>query len=177
MAITHIKQRLEPIAHDDVLLALLTRELPEGASQTWPEGSPVSFSSGLLVEFVAPTTALLAGYALDAGHNTTGRTATIVLARAPIEIEVNFLGAAAADNVLAAADMGGKFDLLKSTTLIKAANPGWYLSDATADPSHRITQFAPAKLVNQVETVSAAGDTNARVRCAPIDTKTHWNAT
>lgn len=177
MAITHTKARLEPIVHDDVLLSLITRRLPEGASQTFKSHSPVALSSGLVVAFVAPATALLAGFALSDGSNTTGAYTDVVLAVGGLEIEANFLGSAAADNVLAAADLGGKFDLLSSSTLINGALPGWYISDATADPSVRICEFPPVRVANSTSTRTAAGDTNARVRAQPIQTKTHWNAT
>jgi hypothetical protein len=176
--ITQVKQGLVVLQHDAVMLELLTRVIPEGATQTWPAGSPVAISSGLAVVFVAPTTAKLAGFALSEGHNlAAGQDAEVVLARSPVEVEVSFLGAAAADNVLAAADYGSKFDLLSSATLINSADPGWYLSDATADPALRITQFPPIRVPNSENSRTTAGDTNARVYAAPIPTKTHWNDT
>jgi hypothetical protein len=177
MAVTHTKKGLSIVLHDTVLLETITRVLPEGASQTFPAGSPLAFSSGLLVVFVAPTTALLAAFTEEVGHNTTGARTTCVLAVPGVEIEANFLGAAAADNVIAAADMGGKFDLLSSSTLIGGASAGWYISDATADPSVRLSAFAPLREANRLESVGATGDTNCRVRATPIQTKTHWNAT
>lgn len=177
MAITQDKAALKIVRPDAVMLELITREWPEGASQTFVKYSPLALSSGLAIAFVAPTTALLAGFALSDGHNSTGASVSVVLAVPEVEIEANFLGAAAADNVLAAADFGGKFDLLASATLLGAASPGWYISDATADPSVRISQFPPIAKANQAEVRTAAGDTNARVRAIPIATKTHWNAT
>lgn len=174
--ITHAKKGLSIIVHDAVLLETITRVIPEGASQTFPAGSPLAYSSGLLVEFVAPATALLAAFTEEAGQNGTGKRTTCVLAMPSIvEVEANFLGAAAADNTIAAADVGGKFDLLKSTTLIGGASAGWYISDATADPSVRIATFAPMREPNEVRSVGQALDVNCRVRARLIATKTHWN--
>lgn len=175
MAITQDKAALKVVRPDAVMLELITREWPEGASQTFVKYSPLALSSGLAIAFVAPATAKLAAWALTDGHNTTGASVSVALAVAEVEIEANFLGAAAADNILAAADFGEKFDLLASSTLLGASSPGWYISDATADPSVRICQFPPIAKPNQLPTRTAALDTNARVRARSITTKTHWN--
>ena len=175
MANTWGKAALDIVVPDSEFLALITREAPEGASQTFPAFSPTKIASGLHAVFVNPTDGLLAAFAVIAGQNTTGANTKIVRAVQGVEIEANFLGAAAADNVLAAADYGGKFDLLSSSTLIGGASAGWYISDATADPSVRISAFKTSHpLPNVVATDPAVGDTNARVRAIPILTKTHW---
>src|SRR5262245_14573368 len=133
MAVTHVKNRLEVIVHDATMLESITREWPEGASQTFLAGAPLKLVSGLALKFVTPTDGKLAGFALSDGHNVaSGASVTVIPAFPHIEIECNFLGAAAADNVLAAADFGNKFDLLESTTLIGGDTAGWYISDATA---------------------------------------------
>lgn len=177
MATTHIKQRLD-VVQDDAMLSLITRQLPEGASQTFVLNAPVAIASGYVVVFVAPTTAKLAGFAMSDGHNSAAGTDSVdvVLAVPGItKIEANFLGSAAADNVLAAADFGSKFDLASSSTLINGDSPGWYIADTTSDPSVRICQFPPMRVANTTQVRTAAGDTNARVYATPIATKTHWD--
>lgn len=177
MAITHDKAALKIVRPDAVMLELITREWPEGASQTFVKYSPLALSSGLAIAFVAPGTAKLAAWALTDGHNTTGASVSVVLATPEVEIEANFLGAAAADNVLAAADFGGKFDIDVSATLLGASSPGWYIKDATADPTVRITQFPPVAKANSSTVRTAAGDTNARVRAMAMYSVTHWDTT
>lgn len=173
--ITHDKARLEVIVHDAVMLELITRRVPEAASQTFKLNAPIKLASGLAAEFVNPADALLAGYALTDGQNlASGGVTDIVLALPHVEIEANFLGNAAADNVLAAADLGGPFDLAKSATLLGASAPGWYLSDTTADVAFRMSGFPPIRKANSENSRTLAGDTNARVRAIAMFDKTLW---
>ena len=172
---THAKARMEVIVHDATMLELVTRQLPEGASQTFKLNSPVALSSGLVVEFVAPATLLLAGYAMSDGKNVaSGGFTDVVLAMGGVEIEANFLGSGAADQVLAAANLGSKFDLGVSASLFSSTR-GWYIQNTAADPSHRICAFPPLRMANVPELRTQAGDTNARVRARFIATKSLWN--
>lgn len=178
MATTQDKAALKIVRPDAVMLELITREWPEGASQTFVKYSPLALSSGLAVAFVAPATALLAGWALSDGHNTTGASVSVALAGPEVEIEANMMGATTATNyVLLATDMGAKYDLAYSATFLGASSPGWALTATTVDPAVRVVQFPPIARPNEMPTRTAAGDTNARVRARAIDTKTHWNAT
>lgn len=178
MAITQDKAALKVVRPDAVMLELITREWPEGASQTFVKYSPLALSSGLAIAFVAPTTAKLAAWALTDGHNTTGASVSVALAVAEVEVEANLMGATmATDYVLLAADFGAKYDLAYSATFLGSASPAWAITATTADPAIRVCQFPPIAKANQKETRTAAGDTNARVRARAISTKTHWNDT
>lgn len=172
--VTHQRQRLEVVVQDSALLELISRRMPEAASQTFKLNAPVKLSSGLVAEFVNPTDGLLAGYALADGQNATGKMTDIVLALAHVSIEANFLGAAAAANVLAAADMGLKFALAKDANLLGTGKPGWYILDSATENSHRISEFPPLRMANVDNAYTSAGDTDARVRATPILTKTQW---
>ncbi len=176
MAKTYQKGCLQPILPSNSYLSLYERQLPEGASQTFPEGAPLKFASGLLLEFVNPTDAKLAAWSLEAGQNTTGATAKVLLASEVNWIEANFLGSAAADNVLAAGDIGTAFDLAKSTTLLGAASAGWYIQDSTSDACAKIGGLVSAQVLPQSDSsYPEVGDTNARVRARILNTKTAWD--
>jgi hypothetical protein len=168
---------MQVIAPDAVFLELITREVPEGASQTFKMGSPLKLGSGLAVEFVNPTDALLAYFSEEDGHNDTGSTIKVIRATPHIEIEGNFLADAAENNVLAAGDLGAQFDIDVSTTLIGGATRGWYITDTTTDPVVRICSFpAVTGEANSAQSTTIAGDTNARVRAVPISSKLLWTA-
>lgn len=177
MAVTWTKKPLRPIVESNSFLSLYERYIPEGASQTFPAGAPLKMASGLAVVFVAPSDADLAAFSLEAGHNTTGAEIECILAYPGVEFEANFLGSAAADNVLAAGDLGGAgFDLAASSTLIGGASAGWYLADTTSSVSARICAFrAQSPEPNVLQSQPAAGDTNARVRCCPLFSVLLWD--
>lgn len=165
MALTHNKLPLRPFYSSNPYMSLFERDYPEAASQTFPACAPLKIVSGLLAEWVNPTDADVFAISLTAGQNTTGATVKAVFATPDLELEGNFLGSAAADNVLAAADLGLSVDLAKSTTLIdNAANPGWYFADTTSDVACVITQLRCNQVPpNSTQTNTAVGDTNARV--------------
>lgn len=133
---------------------------PEAASQTFLTASPVIWSSGYLaIASTDPVTSLI-GFSLQAGSNVAAGSATTkwIPCYAGLKVFGNFLGAAAADNTLAAADLGTTRDL---TVL---ASNYWYILDAGAAPGVIITSFASDQRVpNNSETVAVAGDTNARI--------------
>jgi hypothetical protein len=153
-------------------LSLFERDWPEGANQTFPVGAPLKLVSGLTQVFVNPTDAPLAAFSLSAGQNTTGATTQVVLAVPYLEIEGNFLGAAAADNVLAAADLGSSRDLASDANLLGTGEAGWYIKDSAADPAVVICGFLTDQVLPTVnDTNPAAGDTNARVRARVLKGK------
>jgi hypothetical protein len=176
MANTWPKFPLKPIVPSNSYLSLLERDYLEGASQTFPAGAPLKLSSGLLIEWVNPTDADIFAISVTAGQNTTGATVKTIVAKPELELCANFLGSAAADNVLAAADMGLTRDLAKSTTLVdNATNPGWYFADTSSDVAIQISQFrADLVLPNVTQTNPATGDTNARVFASIIAGKSWW---
>ncbi len=177
MAKTYTKQALRPIEPSNVYGSLVERKLPEGASQTFPPGSPLKLASGLAIVFVSASDGPIAAISTESGHNTaSGSEIMCVIAHPNLEIEANFLGSAAADNVLAAADFGGDFDLATSTTLIGGADAGWYIQDSTSSVSvtmmnYRVNQLSPTSNVMLAE----AGDTNARVRARILQDVLHFD--
>lgn len=176
MAKTYPKQALAVSIPSDAWLGYNTRYVPEGASQTFVSSSPLVFSSGYLVVGATPTTAI-AAFALQAGSNTTAGAVNVPVLPVynGVVIFANFLGAAAADNVIAAADLGGSFDLDLSATLLGASSPGWYIEDGAASACIKITSFASDYIFPNIsETVAVVGDTNARVTGEVVDSVYAW---
>ena len=179
---THIRNRMEVVVHDNVILALITQQLPEGASQTFPAGSPLKYDSGsgTLLEFVAITDSDLAAFATQAAHNDAagGEVSGVILVPGLFQLEGNFLGAAAAANVLAQTDFMKAFELAKSSTLVHGTDPGWYIADVTTNPALRISAFLTSyPLPNVIDgDKTKAGDTDARVRAVPLISKLEWDA-
>lgn len=177
MAQTFTKQALRPIEPSNPYCSLVERRLPEGASQTFPPGSPLKLASGLAIVFVSASDGPIAAISVESGHNTaSGSEIACIIAHPNLEIEANFLGSAAADNVLAAADFGSDFDLASSSTLINSADAGWYIQDSTSSVSvtmmnYRVNQISPT--TNAL--LAAAGDTNARVRARILQDVLHYD--
>lgn len=176
MARTYQKKGMYPTVPSNSYMSLIERDnLLEGASQTFPIGAPLSYSSGLLVVFVAPTTAKIAAFALEAGHNTTGSTVHGCLATPEVEIEGNLLTSSAADYVLLATDNGRALDLASNANLEGTSLPGWYIQATTSDPSVTVCNFycdqQDPKLPAAYPT---AGDTNARIRARVTSGKSVW---
>ena len=176
MAETWDKGPLRLFSLSNSFLSLVERRVPEGASQTFVTHAPLKIVSGLAVEWTSGTD--IAFWSAGDGRNTTGADAMVYFATPELGIEANFLGSAAADNVLAAADFGTAFDLAKSATLLGTGKPGWYLQDSTSSVMARICQFhCEMALPNKLPTLRpTAGDTNARVRALPLTANLHWDA-
>jgi hypothetical protein len=176
MALTWPKLPLRPFYSSNPFLSLFERDYLEAASQTFPACAPLKNSSGLLAEWVSPSDGDIVAVSLTAGQNTTGATVKAVIATPDLELEGNFLGSAAADNVLAAGDLFLTRDLAKSTTLVdNATNPGWYIADTSSAVAVVITQFACNQVIpNVLQTKPLAGDTNARVFCKILAGGTPW---
>lgn len=176
MAKTFLKGHLQPIMPSNSYLSLYERILPEAASQTFPEGSPLKFASGLLAKWVSTGDAKIAAISLEEGQNTTGAQAKVVLTSDVLWIEANFLGSSAADNVLAAADVGTAFDLAENANLLGTAEAGWYLQDSTSDAVARIGALVSSIVLPQSDSsFPEVGDTNARVRARILTDKTIWD--
>lgn len=172
---TGLKRPLVAFNSSNPYGSLYERDLAEGASQTFPVGAPLKISSGLLIEWVNPTDADIHSFSLTEGHNDTGSTVKVVMAFPDVEIEANFLGSAAADNVLAAADCGLTRDLAKGTDLLGTGEDGWYIADTSGDVAVIISQFRSNQVLpNQLNSFAQVGDTNARVFAKIIAGKSLW---
>lgn len=163
---TFRKQALAVAIPSDAYLGYVSRNLPEGASQTFVSSAPVVITAGFIVEGANPVTAV-GLIALEAAHNN-GVAGAVTVKVIPcyhgLVLFGNLLGAAAADNVLAATDLGLNVRLSRSATLLGAASPGWFFEDTAASVAVKITSFeSDQRVPNNVETIAVAGDTNARL--------------
>lgn len=173
MAETWLKRPLFAVAPSAAIIGLMERRWPEGASQTFPIGSPLKVSSNALVEWTAGTD--LAALSCAAGQNTTGATCAVYFLLPGIELEGNFLAGSAADNVLAAGDVGTAYVLAKGTNLLGTGNDGWYIEDNVTNACVKISELmAEQPIPNVNATYPAVGDTNARVRAMPLIANLYW---
>lgn len=165
MAVTYVKQGLRVYLPDDSYLSFAERSYPEGATQTYPLGSPLKASSGNLVVWVNPSDADIIGFALKAGQNASAGTkqVPILLAIPELIIEASFLAASAADNVLAAADLWIARDLEYDADFLPGSLPGWYVEDAADAAAVTIVGFAAGTVNETMQSAAVAGDTNARI--------------
>ena len=142
----------------------LRQDIPKASATTFVVGAPIKLASGLALEWVNPSDADIWAFSLAAAVDGE-TTVEAIYATVDVILEANFLGAAAADNVLAAADLGLARDLLKGTNLLGTGVAGWYISDAAADAGVTICEFDSQYTFPTVnESKAVVGDTNARVR-------------
>lgn len=144
--------------------------LPEAASQTFLANAPVIWSSGYIAAGTSVCTALI-GFSLKAGNNSTAGAynAEVIPCYAGLKVFGNFLGSAAADNVLAAADLGTSVQLALLTSNY------WYFLDSTSTPGVILTSFeSDQRVPNVSETVAVAGDTNARITGEVLASVNDW---
>lgn len=173
MATTWPKTAMRAVMPSNSYLSLVERRVPEAASQTFAIGSLLTYSSGLYAVWASGD---LSAISCQEGQNTTGAFTNVYLILPGVELEANFLGSAAADNVLAAADHGTAFDVAVSSTLLGASSPGFYIQDSTSATKVRIifgaegVPFGP----QATESYVAAGDTNAIVRGIPLISALLW---
>jgi hypothetical protein len=158
-------------------LSILFREFPEAASQTFEDGWPCKLVNGLVTEWVSVSDAFLACFAAQDASGTTSQACQVVLAEPSfIVVEGNLLDTSAADEVLAAADLGVEKELAKDSNLLGTGLAGWYIRDQTSAPAVRIQSFRNSYPSPTVEpSASEVGDTNARVRGRLIDAICLWN--
>lgn len=176
MANTYPKLPLRVGVPSNSFLSLMERAYPEGASQTFPVGSPLKLASGLAVVWVSPTDGALAAFSLTAGQNVaSGAVTKVILAEPHVELEANLLGSAAADYTLAATDLGTAYDLKSAANLLGTGSAGWYFAATTTDVAVRICDLRSAITIpNQLASFPATGDTNARVKARVEKTKSLW---
>ena len=172
MAKTHVIRSVGANVLNNPMLSYWAQWEPEGASQTFTAGSPVVWSSGLLV---ASTSAIetdagnkLTGIAIEDGHNTTASVTNLckfIPAVDGVIFYANLLTGDGADNVLAAADLGqGATQALRSKSgLITSGVTDWFLDDADANGTQIVSFTNDITPSNQDEPRTDAGDTNARV--------------
>lgn len=172
MAKTFPTKALAVTSTHDAFLTFAQVTLPEGASQTWPAHSPVKWASGYIAEWVSVADADIAGFAEEAGNNGTAgaNDQRIVLALPGIELEANFLDAAAADEVFVqATDLGVTAGLTKGANLLGTGLAGWYFEDGgTAAVITTQLAEAPISFNDRVDYAPEDGDTNVRIRARVV---------
>lgn len=181
MAITGQKQHLRIGIPNDAWLSFAARYLPEGASQTFVSEAPLVWSSGLVVEATTPvnTTNKPIGFALTAGQNGTGKFTKMLPAYHGLMVFATFLAAAAADQVLAATDMGLLYLLQKTANFPTTAANGWYLEKTVTNAVMRVTSFGAPNPTDQypnntTQVAFVAGDTNPRLGCELVAAGNAW---
>lgn len=180
MAQTFVKRTISPKMPTDAMLAVAPLYIPEGASQTFKACSPLVFSSGYLVT-ASGTVESVEAFALEDGHNGSAGAYKVKVLPAVSGVHAygNLLTTAAADNTLAATDLGAKVQLLYSATAGVGSTPIWYFGDSASTPCFKIVSFTPDPdhIIPNVSTIDAAsGDTNARVFAVLLGSAADWNA-
>lgn len=170
MAVTYPYRGVKVKAEDSFLSAIV-REAPEAASQTFPIGAPLIFSSGLVAEEAA-TVDLdgdVIGFAARAGQNGTGKVSSFIPAFAGIEFFANFLNNANphnTTNAIAAADVGGTFEIQKDTNIVGDGGAAvWHVADVgTTAAALMVSLQSDHTPENQLNAGGAqVADLNARV--------------
>lgn len=167
MATTWPRRASYPTVPSNSYISLIERNNGlMGASQTFVAGAPLSYSSGLLVVFVNPTTAKIAAWASESASGVINSRLKYILATPEVEIEANLLATSAGTYTLLATDLGTALDLAVSATLEGTGLPGWYIAKTTSDPSVTVSEFYSDIVPPQKAspTFPAAGDIDARVR-------------
>lgn len=165
MAKTYPKRGIQVFAPNDAYLSSVSVYLPEGLNQTYTGVNPVVVTSGYVVLAADPVTAI-AGICVEDAHNAAAGaySVRVIPVSEDVGVYANFLGNAAADNVLAAADLYLKRDFEYDANMISTGVGGWYIEDGAAAASVRIVSFnSDIAIPNNSESIAVAGDTNARV--------------
>lgn len=165
MAKTYPKRGIQVFAPNDAYLSSVSVYLPEGASQTFTGVNPIVVTSGYVVLAADPVTSVM-GICVEDGHNTTAGTynVRVIPVSQDVGVYANFLGNAAADNVLAAADLYLSRDFEYDANMITTGEGGWYVEDGAASASVKIVSFnSDIAIPNNSQSEAEAGDTNARV--------------
>jgi len=180
MAKTFVKGQMAVRMPNDAMLAVVPYYLQEGASQTFLNGSPVVITSGYVVA-AADGATTVEGFALEDAHNSAAGTDKIKIVPAStgnaLHVYANFLTTAAADNILAATDLGLNATIEYAATASSSGGPIWHAGDSESSAGLRLVGFEcePAYIpANQAELGPVAGDTNARCRFALLDTAADW---
>lgn len=183
MAKTFAKTTIHVFTPNNAILESVVVYLPEAASVSGLAGTPLVWASGYIDETTAPCESLVA-FAMEDGHNSTpaGTDILKVLPAAPgsfIHLHGNLLSTAAADNVLAATDLGAKVQLDFDATAGADGGPIWFLGDSASNAGLKIVSFEcdPQAIPQAQDSLKAvAGDTNARVTAVLLDSAADWAA-
>lgn len=174
MAKTYDTLGLKAIHPFQPLGSWLRQDLPKASATAIVKGAPIKMASGLAVEWVNPTDADIDGFTMAAAVDGE-TTVESIYATEDVVLELTFLGSAAADNVLAAADHHKSVDLAKGANLLGTGVAGWYAADTTVDVAVKIISFESSKILpNSSETIAVVGDTNARVRAHVLPGVSSW---
>lgn len=166
MAKTFLKMPLRVGIPSDAFLNYAKVYEPLGASQTFLAGAPVVWSSGYIVEGAQTPATAVDAFALKAA--TSGSAGAYQIPVLPcyhgLNVFANFLGAAGADNTLAAADLGNDFQLYYTATAGPGSTPLWFILDSSSGSEAVVMTsfYSDEQVPNQSETLAVAGDTNAR---------------
>jgi len=170
MAKTFAKAAMLAVNPNDPFLGLVAEEWPEGASQSYPDGSPVVVTSGYIVAAATTNPTSIWGLSSGAAHNTTAGAyqQKVIPLVAGMVLEANLMNdAAGADGTLATTDLGTKYDINYGANFLGTGKKGWFFSKTTGGVSIRIYSFKSTTVTpNSTEMLALSGDTNARVRGA-----------
>lgn len=165
MAKTYPKRGIQVFAPNDAYLSSVSVYLPEGLNQTFEGVNPIVVTSGYVVLAADPVTSVM-GICVEDAHNAAAGTynVRVIPVSQDVGVYANFLGNAAADNVLAAADLYLSRDFEYDANMISAGVGGWYVEDGAASASVKIVSFnSDIAIPNNAQSEAEAGDTNARV--------------
>lgn len=175
MATTWLKKTLTVHLPTDAMLATLPIYNYEASSQTFLAGSPVVFSSGYIAVATDAVTTC-AGFAMEDAHNITAGTQKIKMVPASVGRVLQFFGnqltTAAADNVLAATDLGSNQQINYEAAGGSDGSAIWHIGDSGSSAGCKIVQFkadAGSLPPNSSVVEPTAGDTNARVLAQLLD--------
>lgn len=141
----------------------------EGATQTYPAGSPVVLTGGYIVAAASPATDIY-GFAVEAGHNVAAGAAKchVIRVTEAHEVVANLLEGGAANHTIAITDIGSPVDLIYDANLLGTGLGGWYFdTPAAAGGSVIVTSLAGDQVPPSGRGPSRfaeVGDINARVR-------------
>lgn len=166
------KQPLRVSAPNDAYLGAVSVYWPEAASQTFKANALVQFNGGYIEQCASPivtsTLEPVAGICLEDAHNTTAgayQVRCVPLLGDAIGFYANFMANTGTTNTLAAADLGGTFQLQLGANFLGTGVPGWFLADVATNGGATLISFAsdyPA-IPNQSATIAVAGDVDARI--------------
>ncbi len=166
MAKTYPKRGIQVFAPNDAYLSSVSVYLPEGQTQTFEGVNPIVVTSGYVVLAADPVTSVM-GICVEDAHNSAADgtyNVRVIPVSQDVGVYANFLGNAAADNVLAAADLYLSRDFEYDANMISAGVGGWYVEDGAASVSVKIVSFnSDIAIPNNAQSEAEAGDTNARV--------------
>ena len=148
---------------------------PEGASQTFTAGSPVVWSSGLLVAATSPIEAdtpnKVTGLAIEDGHNAAAAASNrckFVPAIDGVIFYANLLTGDGATYTITAADMGNFADnsgeaLRSKSGLIDTGVTDWFLDNADNNGTMIVSFVPDITIANEDVTYVQVGHVDARV--------------